>query len=155
MSYIPPKVVAAFSDNGLDGISAGYHQHIRAREKHPKRSRPLTLNMWEAIYFDHSQEKIKALVDVAADIGIERVVLDDGWFGSRRNDKSGLGDWVVSTQAWPEGLGSIATYINEKGIEFGLWFEGEMVNPDSDLYRSHPELVLREVIAPQRCGVIN
>ncbi len=143
-SYKPPKVVAAFSEHGLDGISAGYHQHIRAREKHPKRPRPLTLNMWEAIFFDHSQEKIKALVDVAAEIGIERVVLDDGWFGSRRNDKSGLGDWVISSEVWPEGLTSIVSYINEKGIEFGLWFEGEMVNPDSDLYREHPDWILRE-----------
>ena len=143
-SYSPPKVVATFSDNGLDGISAGYHQHIRARKNHPKRPRPLTLNMWEAIFFDHGQEKIKALVDVAAEIGIERVVLDDGWFGSRRDDKSGLGDWVISSQVWPEGLTSIVSYINEKGIEFGLWFEGEMVNPDSDLYRAHPDWILRE-----------
>jgi len=143
-NYTPPKVVAVFSSKGLDGVTASYHQHIRARAVHPRRPRPLTLNMWEAIFFDHGQEKIKALVDVAAEIGIERVVLDDGWFGSRRNDKSGLGDWIVSTEVWPDGLNSIVSYINDKGIEFGLWFEGEMVNPDSDLYRSHPDWILRE-----------
>jgi alpha-galactosidase len=100
--------------------------------------------MWEAIYFDQRLEKIKELVDVASEIGIERVVLDDGWFGSRRNDKSGLGDWVISPDVWPQGLTSMIEYINSKGIEFGLWFEGEMINPDSDLYRAHPEWVLRE-----------
>lgn len=143
-SYLPPKVVAVFSAEGLDGVTASFHQHIRSRSIHPKRPRPLTLNMWEAIYFDQNQEKIRELVDVAAEIGIERVVLDDGWFGSRRDDKRGLGDWVISNDVWPDGLTSIVSYINEKGIEFGLWFEGEMVNPDSDLYRSHPEWILRE-----------
>ena len=100
--------------------------------------------MWEAIYFEHSFEKIKSLVDIASEIGIERVVLDDGWFGSRRDDKSGLGDWVISPEVWPDGFTSMIEYINAKGIEFGLWFEGEMINPDSDLYRAHPEWVLRE-----------
>jgi alpha-galactosidase len=100
--------------------------------------------MWEALYFDHNEEKIKALVDVAAEIGIERVVLDDGWFHSRRNDRAGLGDWVIDPAVWPNGLSPIINYINDKGIEFGLWFEGEMINPDSDLYRAHPEWILHE-----------
>ena len=143
-SYQAPKALAVFTADGLDGISAAFHRHIRARAQHPQRPRPLTLNMWEAIYFDQSFEKIKELVDVAADIGVERVVLDDGWFGSRRDDKSGLGDWVISSEVWPQGLTSMIEYINSKGIEFGLWFEGEMINPDSDLYRAHPEWVLRE-----------
>lgn len=143
-SYRPPRVVAVYSAEGLDGVSAAFHRHIRARTQHPQRPRPLTLNMWEAIYFEQSFEKIKALVDVAADIGIERVVLDDGWFGSRRDDKSGLGDWIISPEVWPQGLTAMIEYINSKGIEFGLWFEGEMINPDSDLYRAHPEWVLRE-----------
>ena len=94
--------------------------------------------MWEALYFDHNEAKIRELVDVAAQVGIERVVLDDGWFHSRRNDRSGLGDWVIDPAVWPHGLTPIIEYINSKGIEFGLWFEGEMVNPDSDLYRAHP-----------------
>ncbi len=143
-SYRAPRALAVYSAEGLDGVSHAFHQHIRARAQHPRRPRPLTLNMWEAIYFDHSFEKIKSLVDVAAEIGIERVVLDDGWFGSRRDDKSGLGDWIISAEVWPEGFTSMIEYINGKGIEFGLWFEGEMINPDSDLYRAHPEWVLRE-----------
>ena len=143
-SYEAPALVSVFSAQGLDGVSAAYHSYLRARDVHPKRPRPLTLNMWEALYFDHNEEKIKALVDVAAEVGIERVVLDDGWFHSRRNDRAGLGDWVIDPAVWPNGLSPIIKYINDKGIEFGLWFEGEMVNPDSDLYRAHPEWILHE-----------
>jgi alpha-galactosidase len=143
-SYDAPALVSVFSADGLDGVSAAYHSHLRARPMHPKRPRPLTLNMWEALYFDHNEAKIKALIDVAAEIGIERVVLDDGWFHSRRDDRAGLGDWVIDPAVWPNGLSPIIKYINDKGIEFGLWFEGEMVNPDSDLYRAHPEWILHE-----------
>lgn len=143
-SYEAPTLISVFSAEGLDGVSAAYHSYLRARDVHPKRERPLTLNMWEALYFDHDEEKIKALVDVAAEVGIERVVLDDGWFHSRRNDRAGLGDWVIDPAVWPNGLSPIIKYINDKGIEFGLWFEGEMVNPDSDLYRAHPEWILHE-----------
>lgn len=143
-SYEAPALISVFSSDGLDGVSSAYHSHLRARDVHPKRPRPLTLNMWEALYFDHNEIKIKALIDVAAEIGIERVVLDDGWFHSRRDDRAGLGDWTVDPAVWPAGLSPIIQYINEKGIEFGLWFEGEMVNPDSDLYRAHPEWILHE-----------
>ena len=141
-SYIAPTLIATFSAHGLDGLAAQHHRSLRARPVHPKRPRPLTLNMWEAIYFDHSEARVRRIVDAAAEIGIERVVLDDGWFGSRRDDRSGLGDWFVSDQVWPAGLKPIADYVRSKGMEFGLWFEGEMVNPDSDLYRSHPDWIL-------------
>ena len=143
-SYQAPDLISVYSGEGLDGISAAYHGHIRSRRMHPKRPRPLTLNMWEALYFAHNEQKIKDLVDIAAEIGIERVVLDDGWFHSRRDDRAGLGDWVIDSSVWPNGLSPIIKYINEKGIEFGLWFEGEMVNEDSDLYRAHPEWILHE-----------
>ena len=143
-SYEAPALFAVYSNQGLDGVSAAFHSHLRAREIHPKRPRPLTLNMWEALYFDHNESKIRELVDVAAEVGVERVVLDDGWFHSRRNDRSGLGDWVIDPAVWPNGLTPVIEYINSKGIEFGLWFEGEMVNPDSDLYRAHPEWILHE-----------
>ena len=143
-SYEAPALISVFSAQGLDGVASAYHQYLRARAVHPKRPRPLTLNMWEAVYFDHDEQKIKALIDVAAEIGIERVVLDDGWFHSRRDDRAGLGDWVIDPAAWPHGLSPIIKYINDKGIEFGLWFEGEMVNPDSDLYRAHPEWILHQ-----------
>ncbi len=143
-SYEAPALFAVYSSQGLDGVSAAFHSHLRAREIHPTRPRPLTLNMWEALYFDHNESKIRELVDVAAEVGVERVVLDDGWFHSRRNDRSGLGDWVIDPAVWPNGLTPVIEYINSKGIEFGLWFEGEMVNPDSDLYRAHPEWILHE-----------
>ena len=145
-SYVAPRAVATFSDRGLDGLTNNHYSWIRSRSNHitKVRPRPLTLNMWEAVYFNHNEEGIRKMVDKAAEIGVERVVLDDGWFGSRRNDRAGLGDWVVSKDAWPHGLAPLNKYINDKGIEFGLWFEGEMVNRDSDLYRAHPDWILQE-----------
>ena len=145
-SYAAPRAVATFSDRGLDGLTNNHYSWIRARSYHITkiRPRPLTLNLWEAVYFNHDEEVIKKMVDKAAEIGVERVVLDDGWFGARRNDRAGLGDWVVSKDAWPQGLAPLIQYINDKGIEFGLWFEGEMVNRDSDLYRAHPDWILQE-----------
>ena len=140
--YQAPTLVANFSNQGLDGLAANHHRSLRARKRHPSRPRPLTLNMWEAIYFDHSHERVAAIVDAAARIGVERVVLDDGWFGSRRDDRSGLGDWFISKEVWPKGLKPIADHVRANGMEFGLWFEGEMVNADSELYRTHPDWVL-------------
>ena len=142
--YQSPDLLAVYSDSGLDGLAHRYHQHLRARASHPARPRPVTLNMWEAIYFDHSEERVRNLVDVAASIGVERVVLDDGWFGSRRSDRQGLGDWQVSKEVWPNGLRPISDYVASKGMEFGLWFEGEMLNQDSDVYRNHPDWILSE-----------
>jgi alpha-galactosidase len=105
-SYVAPRAVATFSDRGLDGLTNNHYSWIRSRPHHitKVRPRPLTLNMWEAVYFNHNEEGIRKIVDKAAEIGVERLVLDDGWFGSRRNDKAGLGDWVVSKDAWPHGL---------------------------------------------------
>lgn len=143
-SYRAPEILAVYSGSGLDDLAARFHSHIRARQQHPKRPRPLTLNMWEAIEFDHDENHVKRIIDSAAEIGVERIVLDDGWFGSRRSDRLGLGDWKVSSEVWPSGLSGISKYIREKGMEFGLWFEGEMVNPDSDLYRTHPDWILSE-----------
>jgi len=100
------------------------------------------LNTWEAVYFDHSFARLSALADVAADIGVERFVVDDGWFGSRRDDTSGLGDWQVSDAVWPGGLGQLANYVRAKGMEFGLWFEPEMVNLNSETARAHPDWVM-------------
>ncbi len=143
-SYTTPKVIAAYSNEGLDGITNRHYGRLRARENHPKRPRPLTLNLWEAVYFDHNFEKLSKIVEKAAEVGVERVVLDDGWFGARRNDKQGLGDWVVSKDVWPNGLKPLADLVTSKGMEFGLWFEGEMVQIDSDLYRAHPDWLLQE-----------
>lgn len=144
-TYEAPKVVAVYSATGIDGASDRMHRQIRSRANHPTniRPRPVTLNVWEAVYFDHNLEKLTALADAAAEIGVERFVLDDGWFGARRDDTKGLGDWVVSTDVWPEGLGPLIDVVKSRGMEFGLWFEGEMVNEDSDLYREHPEWILQ------------
>ena len=144
--YVIPGVIANYSNEGFDGLSHNYYRWLRSRPHHPTniRPRPVTLNVWEAVYFDHDEAKIKAIVDKAAEVGVERIVLDDGWFNLRRHDRAGLGDWVVDPAVWPQGLAPVIAYINEKGLEFGLWFEGEMVNPDSDLYRAHPEWILHE-----------
>jgi len=141
-SYVAPWVCFAWSDAGLDGLTARVHRWLRARAGHPRRPRPLTLNSWEAVYFDHDLERLTALATRAAEIGAERFVLDDGWFGSRRDDSSGLGDWYVSEAVWPQGLRPLADRVHGLGMELGLWVEPEMVNPDSDLARDHPDWVL-------------
>ncbi|WP_076465744.1 alpha-galactosidase [Actinomyces mediterranea] len=128
--------------NGLDEAAARIHQYLRGRPNHPHTPRPVTLNAWEAVYFDHSMERLLPLVEAAAKVGIERFVLDDGWFGSRRDDTSGLGDWVVSEEVWPNGLSPLADAVHERGMQFGLWFEPEMVSPDSDAARAHPDWIL-------------
>ena len=143
-SYEAAPVAAIYSSSGIDGTSDRSYRWLRSRPNHPtnKRPRPLTLNVWEAVYFDHDLGKLTQLAKVAKQIGVERFVLDDGWFGSRRDDTSGLGDWVISKDVWPEGLGPLIDVVKANGMEFGLWFEGEMVNPDSDVYRAHPEWIL-------------
>jgi alpha-galactosidase len=100
------------------------------------------LNTWEAVYFETDLDHLLALADTAARIGVERFVLDDGWFGGRRHDAAGLGDWVVSPDVWPDGLEPLVDHVKGLGMEFGLWFEPEMVNEDSDLVREHPDWVL-------------
>ena len=144
-TYQAPTVIASYSDNGIDGASHRFHQWVRARKNHPTnvRPRPVTLNVWEAVYMDHNLDKLTALAEVAGAIGVERFVLDDGWFGARRDDHAGLGDWTVAKDVWPEGLQPLIDVVHENGMEFGLWFEGEMVNPDSELFRAHPEWVLQ------------
>ena len=124
---------------GQDEQARRIHRWLRARPGHPRRERPVTLNVWEAVYFDHDLARLTDLADRAADLGIERYVLDDGWFGARRDDTAGLGDWVVSPDAWPEGLAPLVDHVSALGMEFGLWVEPEMVNPDSDVARAHPE----------------
>jgi alpha-galactosidase len=142
-SYRMPDVLAVWSDDGLDGLSRRLHRHVRNRETHPKRPRPTVLNTWEAVYFDHSLDRLIHLADLAAEIGVERFVLDDGWFHARRNDRAGLGDWVVDADVWPNGLTPLIDHVRGLGMEFGLWVEPEMVNEDSDVYRAHPDWVMR------------
>jgi alpha-galactosidase len=144
-SYTTPDLIAAFSDTGIGGVSHAFHQHLCRNVLDPRsfaKPRPVHYNTWEAVYFDHKIETLLDLADKAAEVGAERFVLDDGWFGGRRNDSAGLGDWWVSEDVYPDGLHPIVDRVKKHGMEFGLWFEPEMVNPDSDLYRAHPDWVL-------------
>ncbi|WP_375433255.1 alpha-galactosidase [uncultured Friedmanniella sp.] len=140
-SYTSPWLYGSYG-RGLDEVAHRFHRYLRSRPQHPDRDRPVTLNVWEAVYFDHDLERLLDLAERAAVLGVERYVLDDGWFGARRNDLAGLGDWTVSPDVWPEGLHPLIDRVRELGMEFGLWFEPEMVNPDSDVARAHPEWIM-------------
>ena len=145
-SYASPEIIAGYSATGLSALSRQFHTYVRDRLLRPSvrdHPRPVHFNSWEAIYFDHDISRLKAMADKAAAIGIERFVIDDGWFGSRRNDTSGLGDWTVSDAVYPDGLKPLVDHVTRLGMEMGIWFEPEMVNPDSDLYRAHPDWVLQ------------
>ncbi|MDG4821457.1 alpha-galactosidase [Asanoa sp. WMMD1127] len=141
-SYTTPTGYFAWSGDGLDGLGDRLHRMIRSRPSHPRTDRPLTLNVWEAVYFDHDLDRLTKLADLAAGVGVERFVLDDGWFPGRRDDTAGLGDWVVDEGVWPAGLHPLVDLVHGHGMQFGLWFEPEMVNPDSRLAREHPEWTL-------------
>jgi alpha-galactosidase len=140
-SHRTPTLYAAHSTAGLDGISARFHRHLRARPGHPRSPRPVVLNTWEAVYFRHDLAELTELADTAAELGVERFVLDDGWFLGRRRDTRGLGDWVVDPEVWPGGLGPLIEQVEARGMRFGLWVEPEMVNEDSDVVRQHPDWV--------------
>ena len=141
-SYATPWVYLAAAGSGLDGLAAQFHGYLRSRPAHPGSPRPVNLNVWEAVYFRHDFARLAALADIAADIGVERYVLDDGWFRGRRSDETALGDWQVDEQVWPGGLHRLVEYVRARGMQFGLWIEPEMVNPDSELYRAHPDWIL-------------
>ncbi|MEN9747601.1 MAG: hypothetical protein RLZZ603_293 [Actinomycetota bacterium] len=143
-TYQAPIAIAVYANDGIDGASHRFHQWVRARLNHPTnvRPRPVTLNVWEAVYMDQKLDKLAALAEVAGEIGVERFVLDDGWFGARRDDHAGLGDWTVAPEVWPNGLQPLIDAVKKNGLEFGLWFEGEMINADSNLYRAHPDWIL-------------
>jgi alpha-galactosidase len=129
-----------------------FHRQLRARPVHARltaKPRPVHYNSWEAVYFDHDPAVLAELATRAAAVGAERFVLDDGWFKGRRSDRAGLGDWTVDPGVWPQGLTSLIDHVRGLGMEFGLWVEPEMVNPDSDLYRAHPDWVLATPPAPQ------
>ncbi len=138
-----PQVIGVYSERGLTPASWGFHSTVRRHSPRPQaRPRPVHINTWEAVYFDHDLDRLCHLADVAAATGIERFVLDDGWFGARRHDRAGLGDWMVSVDVYPQGLFPLIEHVVGLGMEFGIWVEPEMVNPDSDLYRQHPDWVL-------------
>lgn len=140
-TYTSPWLYGSYGV-GLDEVARRFHRFLRARPTHPGPQRPVTINVWEAVYFDHELRPLLELAELAASIGVERYVLDDGWFGSRRDDYSGLGDWTVSAEVWPDGLHPLVNRVRELGMEFGLWFEPEMVNLDSEVARAHPDWVM-------------
>jgi len=139
-SYSTPWVFFAAAD-GLDDLAAAFHDYERSLPAHPA-VQPVVLNVWEAVWFNHDLDRLRRIADRAASVGVERFVLDDGWFRHRRNDHAGLGDWWVDETVWPSGLTPLVDHVRGLGMEFGLWFEPEMVNPDSDLFRAHPDWIL-------------
>ncbi|PZF43768.1 MULTISPECIES: alpha-galactosidase [unclassified Curtobacterium] len=141
-TYEGPWVYFAHGD-GLDDQARRFHRWLRSRPQHPTTPRPMTINVWEAVYFDHDLARLVDLAERAAALGVERYVLDDGWFRGRRDDHAGLGDWYVDEDVWPDGLSPLVDRVRALGMEFGLWFEPEMVNEDSDLARAHPEWILQ------------
>lgn len=139
------KVYLAVSETGLNGCAVAFQRHLRdelVTWPHPERPRPVHYNCWEAIYFDHDFAALAAIADRAAALGAERFVLDDGWFGKRDDDTSSLGDWDIDPRKWPDGLTPLIDHVKSLGMVFGLWFEPEMVNMDSNLARAHPEWIL-------------
>lgn len=138
--YTSPWLYGSWGD-GLDELAGRFHRYLRARPQHPRSPRPVLVNTWEAVYFQHALAPLAALAERSAELGAERFVVDDGWFLGRRDDRTSLGDWVVDPAVWPEGLEPLAARVKELGMQFGLWFEPEMVNLDSELAREHPEWV--------------
>ncbi|WP_036982470.1 alpha-galactosidase [Acidipropionibacterium jensenii] len=141
-TYTSPWVYAQYAE-GLDAAARQLHRWERTLPSHPGADRPVSLNVWEAVYFNHDLETLLNLAARAAQIGVERFVLDDGWFKGRRNDRAGLGDWTVDPQVWPQGLHPLVDRVRSLGMQFGLWVEPEMISVDSDLARSHPDWIMR------------
>lgn len=145
-SFQTPECILAYSPDGFGRLSRTYHDVIRTnlcRGKWKERPRPIVINNWEATVFDFDEEKLLAIAEQASKVGIEMFVLDDGWFGKRDDENCSLGDWVVNTRKLPNGIKGLAEKMNGLGLSFGLWFEPEMVSPDSDLYRAHPDWAIR------------
>ncbi len=141
-----PEAVMTYSDGGYEGISGSMHRFVRehiVRGEWKKKERPVLLNSWEALYFHVNEKKIEKLAKDAAAIGIELLVLDDGWFKGRNDDTSSLGDWTADEKKLPNGLKGLSKKVKAQGVKFGIWVEPEMVNENSDLYRAHPEWAVR------------
>jgi alpha-galactosidase len=141
-----PEAVMTFSGRGFNGMSQNMHAFINnhiVRGDWKNRERPVLLNNWEACFFDFNEASLLQLAKSAKELGIELFVLDDGWFGARNHDRAGLGDYTVNLKKLPHGLKGLSERIRDLGLGFGLWFEPEMVNPDSELYRAHPEYAIR------------
>lgn len=144
--FYTPQSVLCYSSEGFGKMSREYHDVFRnnlMRAKQTKEARPILINNWEGTYFDFTEEKLLAIAKRAKEAGIELFVLDDGWFGKRNDDRSSLGDWTVNKEKLPSGIDGLAKKINKIGLKFGLWFEPEMVSPNSELYRKHPDWAIK------------
>ena len=145
-SFKTAKLYICHSNDGMGGLGYIFRDFVANRVvDFPHDSiRPVHYNCWEAVYFNHNIDELKEIASIAADIGAERFVLDDGWFKGRNSANSSLGDWTVDNQKYPKGMHPLVSHIHSMGMTFGLWFEPEMVSPDSDLFRSHPDWILGE-----------
>ena len=136
---------ASFSDDGLNGCAVAFQRHVRDRIASfpdPERPRPVHYNCWEAVYFNHNLPELKEIAEHAVELGAERFVLDDGWFGDRDDDTRALSDWEVDPRKYPDGLTPLIEHIHALGMSFGIWFEPEMINPNSNVFRAHPDWAL-------------
>lgn len=144
-TFVSPEAAMVYSPDGLNGMSHAFHRLYSEnlmRSKWFDRDRPILINNWEATYFNFNEEKILQIARRAKELGVEMLVLDDGWFGKRNTDNCSLGDWVVNPEKLPGGLNGLSDRLHDLGLKFGLWFEPEMISPDSDLYRAHPDWCL-------------
>lgn len=143
--FYTPQSIMCYSDKGIGGISRELHDVMRqnlCRSKWTNTERPILINNWEATYFDFDEEKLLSIAEEAKNQGVELFVLDDGWFGDRNDEETSMGDWNVNLKKIPSGIDGFAKKINNIGLKFGLWFEPESVNPDSDIYRKHPDWIV-------------
>lgn len=145
-TFESPQAVLVYSETGLNGMSRAFHELYREhliRSPYKKSARPVLINNWEATYFNFDTEKLLDIAREAAKDGIEMLVMDDGWFGKRNSDNCSLGDWVVNEEKIKGGLKHLVDEVNKLGLKFGIWFEPEMISPDSDLYRAHPDWAIQ------------
>ncbi|HHX61117.1 MAG TPA: alpha-galactosidase [Epulopiscium sp.] len=150
--FIAPEVVMVYSDAGIGKMTRTFHDLYRnhlIRGKYKDKKRPILINNWEATYFDFNTDKLLSIAKEASSLGIEMLVMDDGWFGERRSDNSSLGDWIVNEEKIDGGLKNLVDQVNGLGMEFGIWVEPEMVSPNSELYRKHPDWAIQ---IPGRVG---
>ena len=144
--FTTPETILTYSDRGLNGLSQNMHDHLRQTVINPKFvnvRRPVVINTWEAVHFDINEDLLLTYSERAKSLGIDTLVVDDGWFGGRNNDKTSLGDWYVDTEKFKNGLQEFSKKVHEKGINLGIWIEPEMISPKSELYKKHPEWALQ------------
>lgn len=145
-SFQTPETVMVYSDSGLNGLSHAMHYLYRerlARGEYAQQLRPILANNWESTYFDFDEQKLLAFAENARQLGVELLMLDDGWFGKRNDDTTSLGDWSLNQEKFPHGMENLINSVHQKGMKFGLWFEPEMISPDSDLFRQHPDWAIQ------------